>query len=337
MDHQFESLKEQLVIHRRNITDLENQKAQYGLEVPLHVKRELEKEEDEIIRLEKNIKNLSKSLINELNNIRERIVSVLKNYIQISSQVCEFENMFLSYVLLPGFQLHQTVQKRKYLEREYNRIREAINRDIYSNAEEIVKDIRQTLKHAEIAYAYKESDHADESENLKSMSPTGGIEPFQTEVSISEKEKTKIIKEFKRTVLPRVHSDTSDAPFEVFQTVYEVYKKRDYLLMQGFIIQYRGELHHNSQDVIAFMELLHEYSVEYSNVLERIEQRLEHLEEDATIKKLENPDEVRIQMKKQNKEIRKAVYDEAEQILHIRNCLEELIRMDFPNQGVNES
>lgn len=330
METKIESLRAQFAIHRNNLTDLECKRAQYGLEVPLHVKREIEQEETEMSRLEAEIRSVNDSLARKLNGIRDQVISCLDEYTQLSSKLSEFENLFLSHVLFPGFQLQQTIQKRKYLEREYNRIREAIERGIYNDPKEIDADIRQTLKHAEVAYAYKETEPSEAEqldEGASAMSPTSTMGRAELDDEIDEAMKKKVIKEFKEIVLPKVHADTSDAPFEVFDAAYGAYKKRDYLLMEAFVIKYRGELHPPTEEPVVFLDQATKYSHEYPRVKEGLERRLDGLKEDTTTQRLENPEEVQMQLKKQNREIRRATYEEAEQILYLRSCLEDLVQL----------
>ena len=53
------SLRKQLEIHRRNLVDLEMQRAQYGIDVPVRVSRAIEHEEAEIARLREAEKQLA--------------------------------------------------------------------------------------------------------------------------------------------------------------------------------------------------------------------------------------------------------------------------------------
>lgn len=336
MDQKIESLKEQLNIHKKNLTDLEVEKAHFGLEVRTHTRRQIEHEKEELRRVEAEIRKINNSLVQKVNEIRTRTIAALSEYNQLSSVMSDFENMFLGYVLLPGNQLQLTIQKRRFLEREYNRIREAIEKGTYINQGEVENDVRQTLKHAEVEYAYKESEQTDESR--KAMSLTAVLEPVEPATVIDEKKKKKLVKEF-RTVIMKVHPDTCEGPFdvEVFNSVYEVYRKRDYLLMEAFIIQYRGELSSKvGEDTLIFLDLVTTYSREYPSVLERLEKRIEKLKQDMTVKEIENPEEIQIQMKKQNREIRKVIYEEAEQILHLRSCLEDLAQLPLRNKGGDE-
>ena len=338
MNPRIQSLRERLAIHRKNIADLENTRAQYGLDVPLHVTREIEQQQKEIHHLKAEIRAVNTLLAKELNDIRRLVVDCLDDYIQLSSKLNEFENMFLTYVLLPGFQLQQSVQQRRFLEREYNRIRGAIDRGIYTDAKEIERDIEQTLRHAEIAYAYKDSDQPEAEQADDSVTagiPASGMDRSTPDAGIDEATQKEIIRYFKRIVLPKVHADTSDAPFEVFNAAYEAYKKRDYVLIAAFVIKYQGELHPNQEEPAEFLDQIAKFPCEYRWVQDRLQQRLVVLKEDVITQKLDDQAESQIQMKKQNREIRRAAYEEAERIANLRECLQDLRMMSFEKKEGN--
>lgn len=273
------------------------------------------------------MKESRESLIKEINQTRTKMLNILDEYNQLLSNMSEYENMFLTHVIFPGYQLQLTIQKRKYLEREYKRIQKLIKSKLYSDPEQLRTDIRQIITDAEVQFAYKENEHVEVREDLKAKSPTTGLLYIDADTMLDEQKKEEIIREFKRVVIPQVHSDTSDTPFEVFNNVYTVYKKEDYLLMQAFTIQYRGEI---SADHKVDVDTLKTYSQEYSSVLERFEKRIKKLKWDITIKELENPEVVQQEIKRQNREIRKAIYDESERILHIINQLEVLAQTKLP-------
>ena len=277
------------------------------------------------------LRNKINLLVQECNELRSRILAVLNEYSQLSSRINELEEMFLTFVVLPGSQLRTVTQRRKFLEREYNRIRQAVEQGAYTSPEEIDLDIRQTLRHAEVAYDY-DSEQTDES--LKAMRPGITLEPIEADTIIDDVEKQELVREFKRTVMPQVHPDTSDAPFEVFDTVYKAYEKRNYLLMEAFIIKYRGEIVTGpEEDLLAFFDLVSTYSQRYRAVLERLHKRLEKLRRDMTSQDIENQQKVRLRMERHNKEIRKAIYEESERIIYLRGCLEDLGRLQSWRKG----
>ena len=239
--------------------------------------------------------------------------------------------MFLSFVVMPGSQLRTVTQRRKFLESEYNRIRKAVEQGDYEGPEELDQDIRQTLRHAEVAGDY-ENDQTDES--LKAMRPGIALEQVDADAIIDDEQKQELVKEFKRIVMPQVHPDTSDTPFEIFDVVYKAFERRDYLLMEAFIIKYRGEIVRRSEDdPLSFFDLVNTYSLQYSFVLERLNKRLEKLKQDIDFQDIENPQRVKQRMERQNREIRRAIYEESEKIIFLRGCLEDLGQLQSWRKG----
>ena len=104
--------------------------------------------------------------------------------------------------------------------------------------------------------------------------------------------------------------------------------------MNAFVVQYRGECPPPTEDATAFFEIAPEYLRESNAVLIGLETRLKKLREDPATERLENREQVLRQMKKQNAEIRKAATHEAERVLLLRSCLEELIQTGSPIKGV---
>jgi hypothetical protein len=64
-------------------------------------------------------------------------------------------------------------------------------------------------------------------------------------------------------------------------------------------------------------------------VLEKLTARINGLKRNITAQELENQDEVLRQIKSQNREIQKAIYTEAEELLRLQKLLEELIKTGF--------
>jgi hypothetical protein len=262
----------------------------------------------------------------KLNRIRKEIVAQLQQFLQLQARMDEFEKHYLAYVLLPSYQLQASIQMRKYLEQEYRRISKAMESGMFIDSSEIEKEVCEALRHADTAFGY-----------LPDGNSYGGpdhpgshvlSEASEAEYEIDAAAKEKLVKEFKKIVLPKIHADTSDAPFEVFDAAFEAYKEKDYLMLAAFVIQYRGD----SEDENS---LHHERTAEYSKVCKAIRKRVNRLREDPAMLQLENREQVLAQMKKQNVEIRKAAMQETEQLLQVRSCLEQLIQVQFTKGEVN--
>jgi hypothetical protein len=257
--------------------------------------------------------------------LRSRIMAALDEIVGLSNRLTGFENLFLTHVLLPGYQLQLTIQKRRYLEREYHRIRAALEGGEPLGAEEREAEVRHILRHAEVAFAYQESDAAED--GLRAMSPTAPAEAFEPEDDLDEAARQELLREFRRCVIPKVHADTSDAPFEVFNVVYDAYKKRDFLLMEAFLVRYRGPFEAAPEsDPAETLRLLEQRLARYAALLEKLESRLRRLRSELSTDQFRNAEALELQLRRQNREIRKAIFDEAEQILHLRTWLEDLAR-----------
>jgi hypothetical protein len=268
------------------------------------------------------------SAVTKGKEVRRRIVLLLDEYTRLAARMSEFENAFMTHVLLPGYQLQLAVKKREYLEGEYARIRANIQRQAYSSTEEIVRDVRQAVSHAEVEFAGR--DFPDPDHETASRSPWAGLDPGDQDLDLTDEDKASIRGEFKRTVIPRVHADTSDAPFEEFNAALDAYKKKDFLLMKAFVIRYAGEfVRAQGESEAGFVERVVRTTAGDRKILEKLTARIEGLKRNMTAQELENQDVVLRQIKSQNREIQKAIYKEAEELLRLQSLLEAIIKTGF--------
>jgi len=129
-------------------------------------------------------------------------------------------------------------------------------------------------------------------------------------------------------VLPAVHPDTSDTPKEVFSTVFESYKLQDYLMMEAYIAHFSpAETIDEDADPLKILESLSESSKKYHRLAGRLEHRLSQLKKELTSEELENPEKVRENLQKEQKEIRKLIQIEMEKIQSIQEKFENLIQL----------
>jgi len=259
--------------------------------------------------------------------VRRRLIEVLADYNRLQANMAEMENMFLTHVLMPSFQLRDTVRRREFLEEEYKRIRDRIRDNYYSSSAEVEEDVRSVLRKSTLESSQKSLEEAEE---LLPKGPTAGLEVVDHDFVPDDREKDRIIREFKRTVIPRIHADTSDTPFEEYQTVYSAYKKRDYLMMKAFIIQYQGEiLPKPGESAESFAKRAEKQVRESGEVLEKLEQRMADLRQNMTALELEEQEKVILQIRNQNKEILRAIYEEAEKILRFQKMLGDFIKTPY--------
>lgn len=266
-------------------------------------------------------------LIRRANEVRERVIRALSSYLELSKRMITFEELFQTQVLHAGHQLRAIIEQRRRLEAEYDRIRSGIERGDYRSASEISDDVQEVLREVR-------RDQWDEPPLGALVSPE--LHQDDLDGGLDENTKRIILRDFRRIVLPRVHSDTSDTPFEVFDAAHAVYQAKDYVLMESFVIQYRGELscYHDSGEVVSLAQAK-EWLGEYQSAAERLAWRLELLKKNMTDGELDNPREVQQRMAQQNREFLQAIDEESERLLKLRNCLERLIDQPHGGKKVN--
>jgi hypothetical protein len=262
--------------------------------------------------------NAIAALTRSANDVRDQVIQTLSSYIELSTRMRTFEELFLTQVLHPGYQLRTLIEQRERLEAECERIRSGIERGDYLNTDEIRDDVRAVLRDAARDQWYEPPE--DE------LALPDVVEENDLNSGLDEHAQHRILREFRRIVLPKVHADTSDAPFEVFDVVHSAYKRRDYVLMESFLIQYRGELgpYHENGQAVSLRQAMERLS-EYRSALRRLERRLELLKGNMTASERDDSRQARQRMEQQNQEFRRAIDEEAERLLKLRSYLESLV------------
>ena len=329
MDQKILDLKDEYISCRKNLDELIHAKKQLRSKKAPGLDKKIENARFALKGIKSELFLLCQPLIQEINLVRERIVSLLKEYRILSEKMTKSENLFLSHVVLSGKHLQMTIEKRKFLEREYHRILENRNWGVYSSPEELEQDVKETLHRAEVEFF-----HGDENpdEELIEQSYMYGWDAEESDSYGDEAKKKEIVREFRKIVMPKVHADTSETPFEVFNFVLGAYKRKDYLLMEAFVIEYRGELSDCPEDcdMPEFIDSLKSWSFDYPTVFGGLEERLQKTKKQMSVKELENFEAVQEQLIRQNKEINKAIIKEAEQILEVMKKLDELCEEEIP-------
>ncbi|MGP4012450.1 hypothetical protein [Streptomyces sp. 4N124] len=258
------------------------------------------------------------ALIQATNEVREQVVRALAAYIELSGRMREFEDTFSTQVLHAAQQLHDIIGQRRRLEAELDRIRTRIERDGYESAQEIEDDVHAVLT--------AEPDDAAETAR-HDAAPDAEDEPIADgDDGLDDAARKRIVRDFKRIVLPSVHADTSDASFAVFDVAYSAYKAKDYVVMEALVIQYRGEI--GAEDDVGRTVLQEEAAArlsEYRAAARRLEERLRSVRRHVTDAEVHNPEETRLRMQQRNEQIRRAIDEEAEHVLELRRRLEALL------------
>lgn len=336
MEHTIRVIIERVVRFRRQLNELENKRAQYGSDVPKDIWEELIQVSRSLDREEGKALAAVRVKTKYINDLRTKIVETLDQYNHWREQMREVEKLFLTNIVRPGYRLKQAVRQREHLEEEYRRIRRRVENESYEGLEELEIDIRGVLTHSDTAFEADQESFEDEVLKEKEFLPM----PDEIDVDdiVDEFEKDNLVSDFKRVVLPSVHPDTSDTSEDVFQNVFEVYERRDYVLMEAYTVQYKGEIEPDpEEDPIEFLEETGDYQERLQRLLGRLKRRVEHLIRDLTPKELEDPDHLREEFHQQREEIRQRTQEESESILRLRGELQDLIQLYLDRQSKQET
>jgi hypothetical protein len=245
------------------------------------------------------------------NEVRGDVVRTLGSYIDVAARKQELEEAFLTRLLPAGYRLREAIDERRRLEAACRGIRAGIERGDYGDAGEIAAEVRRVLRH--------DAEPCDGSHHEEPRAAAGEPQDEPPDEpqddGLDEAERRRILGDFKRIVLPKVHADTSEAPFEVFDAAHAAYRSKDHVLMEAFVIQYRGELAACDRDRLA----------RYRSAARRLRRRLRLLRESMAVPgELGDAYALRRRIDARHKELRRAIDGEAERVLRLRACLESL-------------
>jgi hypothetical protein len=246
---------------------------------------------------------------NDVDEVRARVVRALDEYIELSDRMRGFEAAFGAHVLHTAAQLNETISHRRRLEAEYERIRAKLARGDYADAAAVEDDVRSAL-------VTTDTEHPDVGADGE---PPSEAVAEELDEELDEATRERIVRDFKRIVLPSVHADTSDTPYAIFDVAYSAYKARDYTLMEAFVIRFRSLTPLTPEQAGALLD-------GYRAAERRLERRLRALRRDATYDELHDPEAARQRMRRQSEEFRRAIDEEAERLEDIRRRLQELLR-----------
>jgi len=325
MEHFIKVILERAARFRNQLVVLEKKMAGYLAEKPPELWQELVALSTDLEKEEEKAREALEIKTRQVNETREAVRQKLAEYNHWRQQMREVETLFLANIVRPGYRLKQAVRQRTFLEGEYNRIRHEIETGGYAQAEEVETEVHATLVHGDAAF--QDDRQSFEDEVLAARQELVNFPQFEVDDLVDAFEQEHLVRDFKRHVLPSVHPDTSDSDVETFKTVFEVYEQRDYLLMEAYIAEYRGELALDPEDdPIAGLEQACELQDQYQALLGRLQRRVDYVVKDLTPEELKDPEEVRRRMLAQREEIRERIQAESEQILHWRELLENLVK-----------
>ncbi len=248
----------------------------------------------------------------EANQVRGRVVRLLGEYVALALRQRAFEELFRTRVLHAGYQLREVVEERRRLAAECDRIRTGIARGGYRDAADAAADARRVLA---VPRGPDPDPHADPHAAPEAVELPAFARPAGDD-GLDGPARRRILRDFRRIVLPGVHADTSDAPYEAFDAAHAAYRGRDHVLMESFVIQHRGEL--GPAEAAGRL-------AEYRAAAGRLRHRLRLLREESSPAELADDGEARRRIEERYREIGQAIDAESEQLLRLRGHLATLV------------
>lgn len=324
MQEAYKRQVESVILLRQRLAEVEVRRAQHEKNVPPETWQEFMDVSRQLEQAEEVVNQACREITAEVNHLRLTIQSTLEEYNHWREQMRRVESLFLANIIRPGHHLKTAIRQREYLEGEYQRLYTAIQQEKYADRQELEWDLRQVLARGELDQ--ETISEQEEEQELQQEDPFKRLQEMNVDDLVEVFTREELIREFKRVVLPKVHPDTSNSSPELFKTVYEVYKNGDPLLMEAYIVEYKGELQPEKEgDVLENLEQVlkrREYTLQLCG---RLQRRLERLKAELSPEELENAGRIQENMQTQRQEILKRIQAEAEQILYWREKIERLV------------
>ena len=317
--------EKEIIQLRKKLADLEIRRMQYQSNVPEEIWQVFADVSYRLDQAEQKVEGLYRQIIVDLNHARTQILASLAELMHLLEQIRNIEDQFMQNIVRPGDHLKKAIQQREYLEAEYHRMYKKILRAGYADQVELEQEIRRSISTGKVEedQSYEEYQEQMQEDDFGLAYPWMDVDDVMDALS-----KEELIKEFRRVVLPAIHPDTSTTSAEVFNTVYEVYKKEDTLLMEAYIIQYRGEiLAKVDSDPLEILDRAGESLNRYQRVAMRLERRIDGIKAEIAALELEHPEKLQDNMQTHRQEILKRILDESEKILYWREQIEGLVKV----------
>jgi hypothetical protein len=324
MEDKIRNYQERIILLRKKLAEIEARRAGYDQGMPPEIWQELVHVSRELDHAERKLVEINQELATDVNCTRDEIISTLGRYTRWREQMREIEKLFLVNIVRPGQHLRQAIRQRAHLESEYERLYTSIQRAGFASQQDLEAEIRHVLKGSHTADDVMEQGEDEEwlqQEDPASWMVDVTVDDLEEAVSMEE-----LVKEFKRVVLPRIHPDTSDTSPEVFNTVYEVFKNFDPILMEAYVIEYRREIQPEPDaDPLEELDRLTFAQKRYQRSSARLQRRVDRIKQDLTPQEIENPQKIQENMRVQRQEILARIQAEAEQIIYWREKIENLV------------
>ena len=325
-------LVENVVFLRQKLAEVEARRGQQDRNISPQTWQEFLDVSRQLELAEELVRQVCVEITAEVNQVRDRIKTTLEEYNHWREQMRQVEGFFLANIVRPGHHLKAAIRQREFLESEYQRLLAGIQQEKFASQQELEAEMRLVLARGDLAE--ETATEEQEQEELLEEDPFKKIQEMSVDDLVEVFTREELIREFKRVVLPRVHPDTSNTPPEVFKTVFEVYQKADPLLMEAYIVEYRGEIQSEKEgDVLENLEGARKTRGYFLKLFSRLQNRLERLKREMSPQELENPHKVEEDMKDQRREILRRIQAEAEQILYWREKIESLVEQYQQRRG----
>jgi hypothetical protein len=327
---------ESVVLLRQRLVEVEVRRGQQDKNIPPETWQEFLDVSRKLEQAEETIRQISREIISEVNQVRGKIKSALEEYNHWREQMRQVESLFLANIVRPGHHLKAAIRQREYLQQEYQRLLAGVQQEKYASQQELEAELRLVLSRGDLAE--EAATEEQEQEELWEEDPFKKIQEMSVDDLVEVFTREELIREFKRVVLPKIHPDTSNAPPEEFKTVFEVYKKGDPLLMEAYIVEYRGEiLAEKEGDVLENLAGVLKTRAYILRLFGRLQRRVELLKQEMSPQELEDPGKIQENMKVQRQEILVRIQAEAEQILYWREKIESLVEQYQQHRGQGEN
>ena len=323
MENENHQIRDQLIQLRKQLAELEARRMRGDLSSHPEIWNDFLILSTNLERAEQRVSNQNQKISDEIGQLRINIRKTLSEYNHWRLQMRNSEKLFLANILRPGYVLKQAIRQRQFLEQEYCRMLARIERYQYDSLEVLNEDIRRVRNHGETAFKADEESLKDEliaEQENRRIPEYYGLEEMELEFN-----KDQLIRDFKRTVLPAIHPDTSNTPEEVFRTVYEVFERKDYLLMEAYVVEYSGDDSFDpDQDVLETQDALETQASLYHRLFERLKRRTAFLKKELTPQEMDDPEKLENNLQAQKLEIQKRIQSETEKIFAIIEKIEAL-------------
>ena len=325
MQEAYQRQVESVIHYRRQLAEVEARRARYPQAVPEPLWQELADVSYKLEQAEQRVRQTCQEVAAQVNQARAAVMALLTEYNAWRERMRQVEELFLANILRPGRHLKQAVHQRQLLQREYQRMRAAIQREGYADQQALEADIRQVLERGDLALDAPAEPPQDEP--APDEAPAERLARLNVDDLLEAISREELVKEFKRVVLPAIHPDTSSTSPEVFKAVFEVYQKGDWLLMEAYILEYRGQVEaERDTDPLECLDELLKTQEQCQRLLQNLQERVERLKADLTAEEVEDPEKLRQNLLRQRQEILARIQSEAEGILDWRAKIEGLVK-----------